>query len=151
MDIISTRINCEINFSDYLIIRRAIFGWNECNSNGTYISIMSFKCALKNSFPDKYHNKFELDLIYYAGIKIIDNPSVQELDFIGYLRIIYYTYIFSILSAQNDTPFLEYGQFIDGKILFMNEINKIKKINKEYMEIIYSKYLLYVFLLISFI
>ena len=112
MDTVSTRKNSKINFSDYLIIRRAMFGWKDCHSDTMYISVTGFKCALKTAVPIKYNLKLESERFYNAGLKLANNKGLTELDFISYLRIIYFSYVFSILNLPNNIAFIEKTQFI---------------------------------------
>jgi len=112
MDIISTRKIGDLNFSDYLILRRALFGWKECQSTPEVISITAFRCALKSAIPIKYHLKLDAENIYKAGLKISNRKGDTDLDFISYLRVLYYAYVFSILNMPNDTAFLDKTQFI---------------------------------------
>jgi len=112
MDIVSTRKNADLNFSDYVIIRRALFGWKECGSAQALISTSAFKCALKSAIPSKYGVKFDSDRIYQAGLKISNAKGAVELDFVGYFRVLYYAYVFNILNAPENTMYLEKVQFL---------------------------------------
>jgi len=112
MDLIGTREKQLINFSDYLIIRRALFGWKECQNANVFISVSSFKCAIKIAVPQKYHLKIDYERIYSAGIKLNNDPGMEELEFISYLRILYFTFVFSIYSSPQDIPFIDKPQFL---------------------------------------
>ena len=112
MYILSTRKNGDLNFSDYLIIRRALFGWKECQSAQAHIGLSAFKCALKSAIPIKYEAKIDSDQIYKAGLKIANNKGSPELDFVGYLRVLYYAYVFTILNMPENTAFLGKTQFL---------------------------------------
>lgn len=112
MDVLATRKDSQINFSDYLIFRRALFGWKECQSGSMYISPRSFQCALRSSLSIKFQLKIESDTIYQIGLKIANNKGSEELDFISYLRMIYFSYVFSILNLPNDSPYINDVQFV---------------------------------------
>jgi hypothetical protein len=112
MDVVQTRGKNEINFSDYLFVRRSLFAWRECHSDSIYIAVSSFKCALRTAVPNKYHLKVDHERIYRAGLKLGNDPSLIELDYISYLRILYFTYVFSIFGLPQDLPWIEKVQFI---------------------------------------
>lgn len=112
MSVVSTRGNDTINFSDYLFIRRTLFAWNKCQSTDRYISKSQFRCAFTIAVPPKYHLKISIDDIYNVGVKLANDRSLIELDYISYLRILYFSYVFSIYTAPHDTPFLEKQQFL---------------------------------------
>lgn len=112
MDTVSTRGNSEINFSDYLIIRRSLFAWQMCHSNSKYIAISAFRCSLKTAIPNKYQMRIDHEKIYNVGLKLGNDPALIELDYISYLRVLYFAYVFSILGLSHDMPYLEKNQFI---------------------------------------
>lgn len=112
METVSSRKETLINFSDYLIIRRGLFGWKECHSAQETISQHAFQCALKTAIPIKYQIKIDSDSIYNAGRKLGNIKENPELDFVSYIRTIYFSYVFSIFNQPNDSPFLEKTQFI---------------------------------------
>ena len=58
MDVVSTRGSSIVNFSDYLFLRRALFGWLNCHSSNKYMAMSQFKCAMKQAIPQKYHMKY---------------------------------------------------------------------------------------------
>lgn len=101
-----------LNFSDYLFIRKALFAWKECHSNAKYISKSSFKCTLRIAIPHKYQLKVDYERIYNTGMKLANDPGLVQLDFVSYLRALYFTHVFAILGTPHDTPFLERTQFI---------------------------------------
>jgi hypothetical protein len=111
MSIVSTRGANELNFNDYLFIRKALFGWTQCHSNSKYIAKSHFKCALGASIPQKYYSKLDYETIYRVGLKMADRNLI-EMDFISYLRILYYTYVFGVFNMPSDTQLLEKQQFI---------------------------------------
>jgi hypothetical protein len=112
MQVVSTRGNDEINFSDYLFIRKSLFGWQQCHSNSKYIAISHFKCALKLTIPQKYHLKISVEDMYKVGLNLANDKALIELDYISYLRVLYFAYVFSIYGAPHDAPYLEQQQFI---------------------------------------
>jgi hypothetical protein len=112
MEVVSTRGKADINFSDYLFIRRSLFAWKECHSNSKYIAMSAFKCALRTAVPNKYHLKIDHDRIYKSGLKLANDPALIELDYVGYLRILYFTYVFSIFGQPHDIPWIEKNQLI---------------------------------------
>jgi hypothetical protein len=112
MEVVSTRGKNEINFSDYLFIRRALFAWKECHSNSKYIAVSAFKCAMRTAVPNKYHLKIDHDRIYKSGLKLANDPGLIELDYVGYLRVLYFTYVFSIFGQPHDSPYMDKIQLI---------------------------------------
>ena len=111
MSIVSTRGANEMNFADYLFVRKALFGWRQCHSNAKFIAKSHFKCALGASIPQKYYSKLDYELIYHVGLRMADRNLI-ELDFISYLRIVYYTYVFGIFNLPADSQHLEKQQFL---------------------------------------
>jgi hypothetical protein len=112
MQVVSTKGSDEINFSDYLFIRKSLFGWQQCHSNAKYIAISHFKCALKLTIPQKYHLKISVEDMYKVGLNLANDRALIELDYISYLRVLYFAYVFSIYSSPHDAPYLEQQQFI---------------------------------------
>merc|ERR1712032_1603333 len=101
-----------INFHDYLIFRRALYGWSECHSSSKYIAKTSFKCSILSIIPQKYNLRIDYDLFYNTGLKIASDRNLLNMDFISYIRTAYYTYYFVIFGQPLKTPFLDKGQFI---------------------------------------
>jgi len=101
-----------MNFHDYLLFRRALYGWSECHSSSKYIAKTSFKCAILSIIPQKYNLRIDYDLFYNTGLKMASDRNLLNLDFISYIRIAYYTYYFVIFGQPLKTPFLDKGQFI---------------------------------------
>ncbi len=112
MDVVTTRQKQEINFSDYLVLRKALFGWSQCQSSSKYMAVSAFKCAFRLAVPSKYHLKLSVEEIYKTGINIANDKSLIELDYLSYVRIIYFSYVFSIYNTPQDSAFLEKSQFI---------------------------------------
>ena len=112
MAVVSSRKKDNINFSDYLFIRRAMFGWQQCQSSAKYIAKSHFKCAFKLAIPQKYHLKLNFDQIYDVAIKVENDPGLTKLDFIGYLKIIYASYIFAVFGMPHNNPYIEKTQFL---------------------------------------
>lgn len=112
MDAISTRGKALINFADYLFLRKALFGWQNCHSSNKYIAMSQFKCAFRESLPQKYHLKYHYEKIYEVGKKLSNDRNLIQLDFITYLRTLHFAYVFAIIGAPYDTPVIEKSQFI---------------------------------------
>ena len=112
LDTITTRGRREINYSDYLFYRKALYGWSQCHSAPKYIAIAHFRCVLGVAVLNKYHLKMVVENIYNVGLQLSDRNLV-ELDFIGYLRITYFTYVFTVFSAPHDLLYLEKTQWIN--------------------------------------
>jgi len=112
MDVISTRGRSLVNFSDYLFLRRALFGWQNCHSSNKYIAMSQFKCAFRQAIPQKYHLKYHYEKIYQVGLKLSNDRNLIQLDFITYVRTLHFAYVFSILGLPHDTPVLEKSQFV---------------------------------------
>ena len=112
MDIISTRGKSVINFADYVFLRRALFGWRNCHSSNQFIAMSQFKCAFRESLPQKYLHNHYYENIYKVGLKFANDRNLLQLDFISYLRTLNFAYVFSIISLPNDTPVVEKTQFI---------------------------------------
>ena len=112
MDVLSTRGKSIINFSDYLFLRRALFGWLNCHSSNKYIAMSQFKCAMKQAIPQKYHLKFHYEKVYTIGLGLSNDRNLIQLDFVTYLRTLHFAYVFGVLGLPHDTPVLEKSQFI---------------------------------------
>jgi hypothetical protein len=111
-DILSSRAGGDLNFSDYLFIRKALFGWKECHSNSEYIAKYHFKCAVAAALPHKYFPQLDYDVIYETGIRTFGDRSLIENDFISYLGILYYTNLFGIINQPLHSTFLEKAQWL---------------------------------------
>jgi len=112
MDVISTRGRSVVNFADYVFLRKALFGWQNCHSSNKYIALSQFKCAFRESLPQKYHLKYHYEKIYFVGKKLANDRNLIQLDFVSYLRTLHFAYIFSIIGLPHDTPVIEKSQFI---------------------------------------
>lgn len=112
MDIVSTRGRASINFSDYLFIRKALFGWMNCQSSAKFISKSHFKCAIGSALPQKYHLKQDYEAIYNSGLKLAADRNLVQLDFLSYLRAAYFTYVFGILNVSGDSSNLSRENWI---------------------------------------
>jgi hypothetical protein len=112
MDVLSTRGRSVINFADYMFLRRALFGWVSCHSTNKYIAMSQFKCAIREAIPLKYHMKSSYDEIYLVGLRLANDKNLIQMDFVTYVRVLHFSYIFSILSLPYDTLVLEKSQFI---------------------------------------
>merc|ERR1712032_59161 len=112
MDVISTRGRSVVNFADYVFMRKALFGWQNCHSSNKYIALSQFKCAFRESLPQKYHLKYHYEKIYFVGKKLANDRNLIQLDFITYLRTLHFAYVFSIIGLPHDTPVIEKSQFI---------------------------------------
>jgi hypothetical protein len=114
MDTLSTRGATLINIFDYILYRRALYSWTRCQSSGKYIAKSHFKCALSMFIPNKYLNKLDASKIYEAGLQVAYDKNLIELDFVAYLRVTYFTFVFSIFNESNsqNLPFLERVRFI---------------------------------------
>ncbi len=111
-NVVSSRAGGDINFSDYLFIRKALFGWKECHSNSEYIAKYHFKCAIGAALPHKHHTELDSDIIYEQGIKNFGDRSLIENDFISYLGILYYTNLFGIANEPLHSIYLEKSQWL---------------------------------------
>ena len=112
ISVLTTRATQNLNFSDYLFFRKALYGWTECHSTAKYLSKSSFRCALLSSIPQKYNLKIDFDKYYETGLKISSDRNLIELDFISYLRVALFTHYFVTFGQPLNTPFLERSQFI---------------------------------------
>jgi hypothetical protein len=112
MNVVTTRQTEQLNFSDYLVLRKALFGWSQCQSSAKYMAVSAFKCAFRLAVPTKYHLKISIEEIYKTGINVANDKSLIELDYLSYVRIIYFSYVFSIYGAPHDSAFLDKSQFI---------------------------------------
>jgi hypothetical protein len=112
MDTISTRGKREINFADYLFVRKALYGWKECHSHMVYIAKSQFRCAVDSAIPNKYNLKLDIERLYNVGLDMSSDRTLIELDFIAYLRVTYFTYVFTVFATPYDTPYLEKTQWL---------------------------------------
>ena len=134
MDTLSTRGRSIVNFSDYVFLRRALFGWMNCHSSNKYIALSAFKCAVREAIPQKYRIKYHFEKIYIVGKRLANDRNLLQLDFISYLRTLQFTYVFSILGLPHDTPMLEKSQFIKA----IREDRIPMNINEEEVNIWYN-------------
>jgi hypothetical protein len=112
MSTVTNRGVNEINFSDYLFIRKALFGWTQCHSNLKFIAKAHFKCALGASIPQKFYSKLEYENIYNTGLRVFGDRNLIELDFITYLKTVYLTFVFGVFNQPSELAELEKGQFL---------------------------------------
>ena len=113
MDALTTRAALLLNFADYLLLKRATFGWKQCQSSSSYISFDMFSCAMRTALPIKYHSNLDLREFYNSGIRISpDQQSLIQMDFPIYISTFYFSYVFLIFSQSRDTPFLIKNDFI---------------------------------------
>jgi hypothetical protein len=112
MDVVTAGGDQHMNFADYLFLRKALFGWRQCHSNIKYIAKSHFKCAVSTALPPKYHVRVDFDEIYKTGQRLSSDRNLIELDFISYLRVTYYIYVFSVFSHPNDNPILQKTQWL---------------------------------------
>jgi len=112
MGIVSTREKELVNFSDYLVIRKSLFGWSQCQSSKKYMAVSAFKCAFRLAIPTKYHLKISIEDIYKVGVNLSEDKSIIELDYLSYVRVLYFSYVFSIYGAPHDAAYLDKSQFI---------------------------------------
>lgn len=111
-ELISSRAGGDLNFAEYLFLRKALFGWKECHSTPTYIAKYQFKCALGAALPHKYLTELDTDIIYDAGIRIFGDRALLQNDFISYLGILYYTSVFGTINQPVHSSFLEKAQWL---------------------------------------
>lgn len=112
MDVVSTRGKALINFNDYLIIRKALFGWNECQSHPIYLAKTNFRCALKHVVSHRFQFPSDIDGIYDTGLKLSADKSLIEHDFVSYLKTVYFAYVYFVFGSSNDRPALEKQEFL---------------------------------------
>jgi len=112
MDVLSTRGKSIVNFSDYVFLRKALFGWLNCHSSNKYMAMSQFKCAMKQAIPQKYHLKYHYEKVFKVGLTLSNDRNLIQLDFITYLRTLHFAYVFGVLGLPHDTPVLEKSQFI---------------------------------------
>lgn len=112
MDSFTTRSAHIINFADYLLFKKATFGWKECQSTASYMSKDAFTCAVRTSLPVLYHLNSDIIRFYDAGLSMVSDYNLIEMDFIAYMRTFYYTYVFIIFSNNQDTPALAKSDFL---------------------------------------
>jgi hypothetical protein len=108
----STRSAYLINFADYLLMRKAMFGWRECESSATYMAKEAFQCALRKSLPIKYHLSSDINRFYDAGLYTFGKELNIQFDFIIYLRTFYFTNCFVAFSSNSDVPFIQRQSFL---------------------------------------
>ena len=123
-----------LNFSDYVLFRRATYGFTTCQTNKLTISKVDFKCALNSVIPDKFQMRIDMDKIYEYGVDATNEPSIYELDYISFLRITIDCYIFSVLSYPNDEPYIEKSNFINS----IREERWSTKFTEKEVDIIYD-------------
>ena len=58
--------------------------------------------------------KIGYDNIFDIGLKIANDPSLNELDYISYIRVLYFSYVFNIFGQTQNSLFLERQQFINA-------------------------------------
>ncbi len=109
---VTTRSHLHINFHDYLFIRRALYAWVNCHSNAKFISKNVFKCAMKTAVLHKLNFHPQLDNIYDVGLKLTNDGNLIQLDFIGYLRIMYSLYAFTSFGHPMSMPYLDKTNFL---------------------------------------
>lgn len=112
LNLVASRRDMGLNVSNYLMLRRAIYGWTHCETNTLYISVKDFKCAMQNAIPSKFHLKIDMERVYNAGLKLANDDFLYQLDFVAYIQIIYNTFVFSIFSFPSDLPVIEKTDFI---------------------------------------
>ena len=111
-EIISSRAGGDLNFNDYLFIRKSMFGWKECSSTPEYISRRQFRCALNAALPHKYFGQLDTDIIYDAGIKLFGDKSLIQNDFVSYLGILFCVNSFGSINQPVHSSFLEKSQWL---------------------------------------
>lgn len=134
MDQITSRGKRILNFGDYVFIRKVLFGWSNCHSTNKYMSLTSFKCAIKDSFPQKYTHKYHFEKMYLVGKSLANDRNLLQIDFITYLRTTHFLYIFSILGMPHDQPVIEKSQFVKA----IREDRIPNNLNEEEVEIWYK-------------
>jgi hypothetical protein len=114
LSIFSSRGGEILNFFDYLILRRALFAWVNCQTDSEYITSNDFGCALRLAVPNKYQLNIDIERIYLTGLKISNDYSLTNMDFISYLNIIHLSYVFSVIATPHDNPWIEKSQFLQA-------------------------------------
>lgn len=112
MDSITTRARNIINFADYILFKRATFGWKECQSTSAYMAKDAFMCAMRTALPIKYHLNHDLERFYLSGMHMVSDSHLIEMDFIAYLRTFYYSYVYIIFSNHQNIPTLGKSDFL---------------------------------------
>lgn len=112
VDSLSTRGTSHLNLADYVFYRRALYGWRDCHSTPKYIAKSNFRCALQNSIPQKYQLKLDNDKIYDSGLKHGNDINLIQLDFVAYIRVLHYYYLFATFGHPMSLPYLEKAQFM---------------------------------------
>jgi hypothetical protein len=111
MNVISSRENQEINFFEYSIFRRALFTWAKCQGSSRYMKKSNFKCAINKFIYRKYLNKNDCGIIFDTGINYGYGMG-QNLDFLSYIRISYFTMAFVYFNNLHPTLELEKIKFL---------------------------------------
>ena len=109
---ILTNYEGTFNFGHYIFLRKALFGWKQCQSGTTFITSANFQCALRLAVPQKYTVVAHYDLIYRTGINLANDQALSELDFLNYIRVVNFAYYFTVFSAPSPIPFIEKRQFL---------------------------------------
>lgn len=109
---ITTRSKDILNIFDYVFFRRALFAWNNCQSNSKFIAKNQFKCAVKTAFFQRIHFEVDYNGIYDSILEIIAPKGLIELDFINYLKGLFSTYIFAVYGSPMNTSYLNKDNFI---------------------------------------
>lgn len=112
MSAFSTRSKALINFADYLLMRKALFGWKECESSASFMAKEAFQCALRKSLPIKYHLNSDINRFYEAGLETFGKELNIQFDFIIYLRTFYFANCFVAFSSNNDIPYIQKQSFL---------------------------------------
>lgn len=112
VDALSTRGTSHLNLADYVFYRRGLYGWRDCHSTPKYIAKSNFRCALQNSIPQKYQLKLDNDKIYDSGLRHGNDINLIQLDFVAYLRVLHYYYLFATFGHPMSLPYLEKAQFM---------------------------------------
>lgn len=134
IEAVSCKGKDEINFSEYFLIRRGLFAWNACHTTKKYISVSDFKCAIRTAIPPKYQLKIDLEQIYNIGLRFANDKGINQLDYVSYQRIVYFTYVFSLIGSTQGTQFISKDQFLK----FVKEQRYPTYFTVEEIEMIYS-------------
>lgn len=112
LSVLETRGRDSIDFNEYLFLRKSMFGWRQCHSNAKYIAVMNFQCAFRLAVPQKYVLKTDYEMIYQTGMRMANDNSMIQLDFLNYLRTLYVAYYFTVFGSPQENPYLDKQQFI---------------------------------------
>lgn len=112
MESVTCRSTTAMNFAEYFLIRRGLFAWKQCQTSEKYISASQFKCAIRTAIPPKYQIKVDLETIYNVGLKLANEKGLTQLDYVSYQRIVYFTYVFSLIGTTNDKQYISREQFL---------------------------------------